>query len=287
MPLTIMYQNILNTRADAIVVSASPMVKIGPGLDSKLYALAGKEDLLAERKKIGTIKKGDAAITSGFSSDFKYIIHTVVPTWYSGWAGEAKYLTGCYRKALSLAKRNNVTRIAFPLLGAGRNHIPVPAAFKIAQDAIKEWLHSHSSDIEVLLILHPDVRKEIEATNKTCSITPLQSSEEIFRDYLLKRITSQAAVSRKIHYSESSLSRLIKGEIAFPHRNVVLSLAIAMELSQPERKEFINSGGYSYPTHPKDYALEALFDEGYTNFDFINEMLIKQDPSWDLTLRTK
>ena len=288
MPLTVSFQNILNTSADAIVVSAKPSVEIGPGLDGKIYTLAGKDALLAERKNIGKIHKGNAVITPGFSSGFKYIIHTVVPTWHAGWANESRYLTNCYQNALSLAEKNNITRIAFPLLGARRNHIPVPAAIEIAEYAIKEWLHSHSSDMQVLLVLHPDIRAEVaaKATSGTV-LAALPSPEEIFRDYLLKRIPSQAAVSRMIKYSESSLSRLIKGEIAFPHRNVVLSLAIAMKLSEKERTEFINSGGYSYPSLPKDHALEAILSEGYTDFDFINNELIKQDTSWDLLHRTK
>jgi len=286
MPLTVIFQDILTTHAEAIVVSANPYVKIGPGLDRKLYSLAGKDALLAEREKIGIIKKGDAAITPGFSSSFKYIIHTVVPFWYGGRANEVKYLTKCYRKALSLANENHVTKIVFPLLAAGRNSTPPIDAKEIAESAINGWLRSHASSMQVVLVLHPDIRDEISASCEN-TIAPLQDCGKIFREYLLKRIPSQAAVARTIRYSEASLSRLIKGEIACPHRNVVLSLAIAMKLSSAERIEFINSGGYSYPVLPVDYALEAILTAGYSDFNFINNELIKQDPSWDLLLRKK
>lgn len=51
------------------------------GVDTTIYHAAGEEELLAERKKIGWMKEGDVAITSGFKLPAKFIIHAVSP-WY-------------------------------------------------------------------------------------------------------------------------------------------------------------------------------------------------------------
>lgn len=41
----------------------------------------GKEALLAERKTIGPIERGDIAVTGAYNLNAKYIIHTVGPVW--------------------------------------------------------------------------------------------------------------------------------------------------------------------------------------------------------------
>ncbi len=55
------------------------------------YEAAGKEQLLAERKKIGDIPAGGIAVTPSFCLNAKYIIHTVGPDWHGGsskaWGG--------------------------------------------------------------------------------------------------------------------------------------------------------------------------------------------------------
>ena len=58
--------DITTLKVDAIVNSANPFPVIGGGTDSSIYKAAGKEKLLAERKKIGSIDVGDARATSGF-----------------------------------------------------------------------------------------------------------------------------------------------------------------------------------------------------------------------------
>ena len=52
--------DITTLKVDAIVNSANPFPVIGGGTDSSIYKAAGKDKLLAERKKIGSIDVGDA-----------------------------------------------------------------------------------------------------------------------------------------------------------------------------------------------------------------------------------
>lgn len=103
MPFQIIRNDITKVKADAIVNTANPKPRIGRGTDSAIYAAAGEEQLLAERKKIGEIAPGQAVSTDAFNLDAKYIIHTVGPAWVDGNNGERDILHSCYEKSLASA----------------------------------------------------------------------------------------------------------------------------------------------------------------------------------------
>ena len=77
MAFQIIRNDITKVSADAIVNTANPKPVIGGGTDSAVYAAAGEEKLLAERRKLGVIARGDAAVTPALALQAKYIIHTV------------------------------------------------------------------------------------------------------------------------------------------------------------------------------------------------------------------
>ncbi|MCR4926793.1 MAG: macro domain-containing protein [Lachnospiraceae bacterium] len=79
MPFKIIRNDITKIKADAIVNTANPKPVVGGGTDAAIYAAAGPDALLAERKKIGNITRGDIAVTPAFALSAKYIIHTVGP----------------------------------------------------------------------------------------------------------------------------------------------------------------------------------------------------------------
>ena len=88
MPFQIIRNDITKVKADAIVNTANPFPQVGAGTDSAVYHAAGKDKLLAERKKIGVIQPGEVAVTPAFDLNAKYIIHTVGPAWNGGNDGE-------------------------------------------------------------------------------------------------------------------------------------------------------------------------------------------------------
>ena len=61
MPFNIVRNDITRMHTDAIVNTANPDPVIGGGTDSAIYAAAGAEMLLQERKKIGKIARSQAA----------------------------------------------------------------------------------------------------------------------------------------------------------------------------------------------------------------------------------
>ena len=139
MPFEIVRNDITNMRVDAIVNSANPRPVVGLGTDSSIHEKAGPE-LLAARQKIGSIPRGQAAITPAFDLQAKYVIHTVGPAWDGGNDGEEMLLRDCYDNSLKLAVENKCKSIAFPLISTGHYGFPKDRALKIAVSVFKvKW----------------------------------------------------------------------------------------------------------------------------------------------------
>ena len=98
MPFKIIRDDITRVRADVIVNTANPKPCFASGTDAAIYQAAGVDELLEERRKIGNIAPGEAAVTGAFGLPAKYIIHTVGPAWVDGQHGEFEILRSCYRK---------------------------------------------------------------------------------------------------------------------------------------------------------------------------------------------
>ena len=151
MPFRIIRDNIINVEADAIVNTANPRPVVGAGTDTAVYEAAGRESLLAERQKIGRIKRGDAVATPAFALPAKYIIHTVSTGWKGGHFGERKILASCYRRSLEVAKELECESIAIPLLAAGSYRVPKDIALTIALDEIRQFLMENDMDITLVV----------------------------------------------------------------------------------------------------------------------------------------
>ena len=151
MPFSIIRNDITKVRADAIVNTANPEPIVGSGTDSAIYAAAGKERLLAERRKIGPIEPGCAVSTPAFNLGAKYIIHTVGPAWVDGNHGERDTLRSCYQKSLALAAELRCTSIAFPLIATGVYGFPRDEALNIALSEIGRFLLTHEMQVTLVV----------------------------------------------------------------------------------------------------------------------------------------
>ena len=151
MPFQIIRNDITKVKADVIVNTANPHPVIGSGTDSAIYSAAGEELLLAERKKIGDIAPGKAAVTPAFALSAKHIIHTVGPAWVDGNHGERDILRACYENSLSLAVELKAESIAFPLIATGVYGFPKDEALNIALAEIGKFLLTH--DMKVILVV--------------------------------------------------------------------------------------------------------------------------------------
>ena len=152
MPFSIIRNDITKVAADAIVDTANPQPVIGAGTDSAIYKAAGAELLLAERRKIGAIHPGEAAVTPAFALPAKYIIHTVGPAWQGGDAGEFETLASCYCKSLLLAKQLGCESVAFPLISTGTYGFPKDKALSVAMETIGEFLQGDDLDVTLTVL---------------------------------------------------------------------------------------------------------------------------------------
>ena len=151
MSFSIIRNDITKVKADAIVNTANPEPIVGNGTDSAIYAAAGKDLLLAERKKIGAIEPGCAVSTPAFNLGAKYIIHTVGPAWVDGSHGERDTLHSCYQNSLALAAELRCKSIAFPLIATGVYGFPRDEALNLALSEIGRFLLTHEMQVTLVV----------------------------------------------------------------------------------------------------------------------------------------
>ncbi len=176
MPLKIVRNDITKMQVDVVVNTANEDTIYSEGTDSAIYEAAGEEELLAERRKIGTLEEGQVAITPGLRLPAKYIIHAVSPLYIDGENGEEKLLRSCYQKSLQLAFERDCKSIAFPLIATGCFGYPTEEGMRIALDEINAFLMKH----EMLVYL---VVFDTEATKLGRNINPALE-EYIDRHYV-------------------------------------------------------------------------------------------------------
>lgn len=154
MPLKIVRNDITKMQVDAVVNTANEKVMVGDGCDTAIYEAAGYDELLAERKKIGDMVEGQAAITPGFHLPAKYIIHAVSPLYIDGESGEEEKLRDCYRNSFEFVVDYEMKSVAFPLIATGSFGYPKEKGLRIAVDEINRFLLTY--DIEVYLVVFDD-----------------------------------------------------------------------------------------------------------------------------------
>ncbi len=88
--------------------------------------------LLAECRRLGGCKTGEAKITRGYRLKARHVIHTVGPVWQGGDAGEEELLASAYASSLSLAETHLLGSLAFPAISTGVYGFPAARAAEIA-----------------------------------------------------------------------------------------------------------------------------------------------------------
>jgi len=150
MPFAIVQHETVNMNVDAIVNTADSESSIAYGCNARFYQKAGLQ-LLKQRKKIGTISLGDAAVTPAYDLKAKYVIHVAEPIWIDGMRGEEALLRHCYDKALTLALKNKCESIAFPLLASENHGFTQSHALQIAIAAFRCFLIEHEMQIYLVI----------------------------------------------------------------------------------------------------------------------------------------
>ena len=151
MPFKIVRNDITHVKADVIVNTANPKPIYASGTDLAIFQAAGADELLAERKKVGCIERGDIAVTGAYALNAKYIIHTVGPVWVDGKHEEFETLESCYAKSLQKALELGCDSIAFPLISTGVYGFPKDKALQIAVSVFSRFLLQN--EMQIILVV--------------------------------------------------------------------------------------------------------------------------------------
>ncbi|HOT04327.1 MAG TPA: O-acetyl-ADP-ribose deacetylase [Methanolinea sp.] len=149
--ISIIEGDITTQLVDAIVNAANPSLLGGGGVDGAIHRAAGP-GLLAECRRLGGCRTGEAKITRGYRLPSRFVIHTVGPVWKGGDSGEDELLASCYRNALALAELSDLRSIAFPAISTGAYGFPMERAARIAVRTVMKYVTYHTTIGKVLLV---------------------------------------------------------------------------------------------------------------------------------------
>ena len=285
MPFKVIRNDITKVSADAIVNTANPYPVYARGTDARIYEAAGAAELLEERKKIGRIERGKAAITLAYRLPAKYIIHTVGPVWEGGNHHEADCLASCLKESLRLAEFYGCESIAFPLISTGVYGFPKDLAIQIFAAVIYDYLLHN--DMEVTLVLYDDESYEIsgklfphvvdyfqEAEPGTACFgsfeEAIQVKEKPFHEYLWELVRESGMqgpeIYRAANITKQHFSKIISNKYYTPGKNTVCALGLALGLDLETLEELLKKAGYSLTdSKPFDLAVKYFAVNGMHN----------------------
>ena len=155
--------DITGLAVDAIVNAANSTLLGGGGVDGAIHRAAGPE-LMAECRKLGGCKTGDAKVTRGYNLPARHVIHAVGPVWRGGTQNEPALLASCYRRSLELALEYRCRSIAFPAISCGIYGYPMAAGAHIAVRETRAFLSQHESIDRVVFTLFDEAALRIYET---------------------------------------------------------------------------------------------------------------------------
>ena len=262
MPFKIVRNDITHVKADVIVNTANPKPIYASGTDLAVYQAAGADELLAERKKVGCIERGDIAVTGAYALNAKYIIHTVGPVWVDGMHKEFETLESCYAKSLQKALELGCDSIAFPLISTGVYGFPKDKALQIAVSVFSRFLLENEMQIILVVFdkksfqLSGQLVGEIDSFIDANYIIQKRRTEYSRRPFRHSRIESDITYDSEVY---EECSRYTEAE----ESETELLMAVPMPQKAMSLEEELENVGMSF----HDKLFELIGKSGMDNKD--------------------
>lgn len=135
---------------DAIVNAANNQLILGAGVAGAIRKKGGPK-IQEECNKIGPIKVGEAAITSGGNLKARYVIHAA--SMGLGSQTTESSLRSSVRASLKLAEQNKIKTMAFPAIGTGIAGFDMKRCAEVMLEEILKHLKAESALTKVYLVL--------------------------------------------------------------------------------------------------------------------------------------
>lgn len=133
---------------DAWVFYAREDLNVGSGYGTAITSRGG----LAVKKaldEIGSIKMGEAVITTAGDMNAKHIIHACGPKFQE--PDQERKLRDCMASSLKIAHENGVKTLAYPPMGTGFYGIPLDLCARVMLDAITTFVQGDISLEEIII----------------------------------------------------------------------------------------------------------------------------------------
>ncbi|MBQ8540389.1 MAG: macro domain-containing protein [Clostridia bacterium] len=312
MPFNIIRADITTLNTDAIVNAANNRLQEGGGVCGAIFSAASACELQKACDAIGYCPTGQAVITPGFNLSAKYVIHTVGPV-YGVDINSESLLYSCYKNSLTLAKENELSSIAFPVISSGIFGHPKQEALSIAQRAIKDFLSDNDMDVTLVVydkatftiseelfnsiqtyisenMVAYDARMRKEAVYNVMydAAMPQSGIEELFEDehetfsQMLFRLIDEKGYSDVEVYKRANIDRKLFSKMRkkdyVPKKSTVMALVIALRLNMRQAKALLCEAGFAFSHSSKSDIIIQYFIEN-KNYDIfeLNETLFAFD----------
>lgn len=115
----------------------------------------------------------------------------------------------------------------------------------------------------------------------------MSNSSWFFDEYIQKYPGTASKLAERAGIDPSTISTIKSHKYQMKSRNVIIALAIALDLTVEDRKRFINSAGFSYPITEHDHFIEQqLKKKRYNSVIAFNKDIMDEHPNFVIKMRS-
>ena len=147
--ISLLRGDITDMEVEAFVFDITGDCQLGSGYGSAITQRCGKV-VQDELEEVGTLPTGGAVVTTGGLGKADKIIHVNGPKFHE--PDTKAILAQVTEKAMELAEKEGIKKLAFPPIGTGMYQVPLDMCADVMVDAVEKRLGKDSSLEEVVFV---------------------------------------------------------------------------------------------------------------------------------------